>query len=145
MSETINNIEVKENKKPYTFRKLNSTDIFAMSKLVAKIGIRDFGRAFEGTEIANLISAAAGESEGTIPENALEKLGMNTVLNFADIIFEKLYKCENEIYNVLGRVSGLTVDDIKQFEPAVFAEMIIDFCKKDELKDFISAVSKLIK
>ena len=147
MNETVE-IEVKTNDKPYTFRRLNSTDIFAMSKLVSKIGIRDFGKAFEGSGIANLVSLIENKSEDdkeAVPEKALETLGINAVLNIADIIFDKLYKCKNEIYTLLSRVSGLSVTEIQNFEPAVFAEMIIDFCKKEELTDFISAVSKLTK
>ncbi len=148
MNETTNNIEVKTTEKPYSFRRLNSTDIFAMSKLVAKIGIRDFGKAFEGSEIANLISSIdikSTDDKSKMPDEVLKAVGINSVLNIADIIFDKLYKCENEVYNILSRVSGLSIAEIQNFEPAVFAEMIIDFCKKEELKDFISAVSKLTK
>ncbi len=147
MNETANNIEVKATDKPYSFRRLNSTDIFAMSRLVAKVGIRDFGKAFEGSEIANLISSIESKADdnSNASEKAIEALGINAALNIADIIFDKLYKCENEIYNILSRVSGLSVTEIQNFEPAVFAEMIIDFCKKEELKDFILAVSKLTK
>lgn len=147
MNETANNIKVKTTDKPYSFRRLNSTDIFAMSRLVAKVGIRDFGKAFEGSEIANLISSIESKADdnSNASEKAIEALGINAALNIADIIFDKLYKCENEVYNILSRVSGLSVTEIQNFEPAVFAEMIIDFCKKEELKDFILAVSKLTK
>lgn len=147
MTDTANNIEVKTTDKPYSFRRLNSTDIFAMSRLVAKVGIRDFGKAFEGSEIANLISSIESKADdnSNASEKAIEALGINAALNIADIIFDKLYKCENEAYNILSRVSGLSIAEIQNFEPAVFAEMIIDFCKKEELKDFILAVSKLTK
>lgn len=135
-----------ENTKRYEFRRLNSTDIFAMASLISKIGLKDFGKAFQSEEIVNMIRSSdnAEETQKSVSaDDIAAKVGIGVVLNIADKLLENLPKCENEIFRLLSRVSGLTEEEIKGFEPAEFAEMVIDFCKKEELRDFIAAVSKL--
>jgi len=128
-----------ENTKRYEFRRLNSTDIFAMASLISKIGLKDFAGAFQNEDIVRTIKSAENKST----EDLAAKVGIGVVLNIADKLLENLPKCEKEIYRLLSRVSGLPEEEIRNFEPAEFAEMVIDFCKKEELRDFISAVSKL--
>lgn len=130
-----------DNGKFYTFRKLNATDIFAMSKLISKIGIRDFGKAFEGSEIAHIISSSGNDLSDTM----LKTVGVNTILNIADILLANLGRCEQEVYTLLSRVSNMETAEIAALSPADFTEMLINFCKKEELRDFILAVSKLTK
>lgn len=132
-----------ENTKRYEFRRLNSTDIFVMASLISKIGLKDFLKdfagAFQSEEITRTINSAADKGA----EDLATKVGIGVVLNIANKLLENLPKCEKEIYRLLSRVSGLPEEEIRNFEPAEFAEMVIDFCKKEELRDFISAVSKL--
>lgn len=137
-----------ENTKRYEFRRLNSTDIFVMASLISKIGIKDFGRTFQSEEIVDMIRVsgnAKGTQKSAKPDDIAAKVGIGVVLNIADKFLENLPKCEDEIFRLLSRVSGLPEREIRDFEPAEFAEMVIDFCKKEELRDFIAAVSKLRK
>ena len=66
-------------------------------------------------------------------------------LEVADVIFKNLPKCESEICRMLSQTSDLTVAQVRRLPLAVFMEMIIDFIKKEEFKDFIKVVSKLFK
>lgn len=120
--------------KVYTFRTLNSTDVFLMFKIVGKIGINDFAKSIDGDFVENIRKT-----------KDYTAAGISVVLGIADIIFSNLPKCEAEIYQMLSNTSNLTVEQVKGLDFATFTEMVIDFIKKEEFKDFIKVVLKLFK
>lgn len=123
----------------YTFRKLNSTDTFLMFKIIGKIGINEFTKSFDKDNIISLISATKGA------KNATTVVGISVILEMANVIIGNLPKCETEIYQMLSNTSNLSVDEVRGLDFATFTEMVIDFIKKEEFKDFIKVVSKLFK
>lgn len=130
---------VKQVSKPYEFRKLKATDIAPMCKIIGKIGINNFTKCFDSDEILAVLKKEKSA------KNLTELAGLTVILDIANIIITHVPECEKEIFTLIASVSGLTVDEIKEFDIAVIAEMIIDFVKKDEFKDFIGVVSKLFK
>ena len=123
----------------YTFRKLNSTDTFLMFKIIGKIGINDFAKSFEKDNIMELIKTTKDA------KNATTVVGISVILEMANIIISNLPKCETEIYQMLSNTSNLTIEQVKGLDFATFTEMVIDFIKKEEFKDFIKVVSKLFR
>lgn len=132
--------EAAEEVKPYTLRKLETADVFPMFKLLNKIGFKDF-KDNEGLK-KTLFMFMGGTVNGKVDVNAL---GMDIFFEAAAVICDSIPKAETEIYSLLASVAGVKVEDIKKQSPAVTFEMIIDFCKKEEFKDFFSVVSKLFK
>ena len=123
----------------YTFRKLNSTDLFLMFKIIGKIGIKDFSKSFEQESVQNLIKNSKGA------DNATTLVGISVILEMANVIISNLPKCETEIYEMLSNVSNLTVDEVKELDFVTFTEMVVEFIKKEEFKDFFKVVLKLFK
>ena len=72
-------------------------------------------------------------------------VGISVMLEIANVIIGNLPKCETEIYQLLSNVSNLSVEEVKGLGFATFAEMVLDFVKKDEFRDFIKVVSKSFK
>ena len=141
MSEnTKKNEEIMEEVKPYTFRKLETADIFPMFKLLNKIGFKEL-KDNEGLK-KTLFLFMGGAPSGKVDVNAL---GMDIFFEAAAVISEAIPKAEQEIYGLLASVANMKVEDIKKQSPAVTFEMIVDFCKKEEFKDFFLVVSKLFK
>lgn len=118
----------------YTFRKLKSTDTFLMFNIIGKIGINNLTKSIDKEAIKGLIESTKGE------ENATTTVGMSIVLDMANLIISNVYKCESEIYQLLSNTSDLTVEQIVDLDFVTFAEMVIDFIKKKEFKDFIKVV-----
>ena len=137
--ETIANVENAE--KPYTFRKLDSTDMFLMFKILGKIGIKEFKKCFEGDGFEALMATFNGSVDR---DKALTAVGVSIGFDAVDLILNGLPKAEQEIYALLARVSGMKEDEIKK-DMILFTEMVIDFVKKDEFPDFIKVVSRLFK
>lgn len=132
--------------KPYTFRKLASTDVFLMFRIISAIGIKEFSALIEKDSIAKMISTATKGAKGNASDDVISSVGLSIVLEAADIIFGNLPKCEKEIYQLLANTSNLTVEEITAPGNAIMCmEMIVDFLKKEEFGDFFKVVSKLFK
>lgn len=137
----------------YTFRKLKSTDIFLMVQIINKIGVAELKGLLDKDSIKNVVESVIGNANET--ENAekktddktdvLTQIGISLAFDVATIILKNLAKCETDIYEMLANVSEKDIDFIKNLDMDVFFGMIINFCKKDEFKDFLKVVSKFLK
>lgn len=131
--------ETQETVKPYEFRKLSAVDFFPMSTIISKIGINQFTDSFGKDNIKALIANVSGDT-GSAPI-----VGYAVALEVANVVLSNIGKCEKDIYNLLSNTSNLSVKEVQALGFAEFAEMIIDFVKKEEFADFFKVVSKLFK
>lgn len=136
------NENIMEVEKVYTFRKLNSTDTFLMFKIIGKIGINEFTDCFGKDAVKEMIQKFTGKNNS---DDGLTMVGISVILEIANVIIGNLPKCESEIYEMLSKTSNLTVKQVKELDFATFTEMIIEFIKKEEFRDFIKVVSKSFK
>ena len=141
MSEaTMEIVQPEVAEKPYNFRKLEATDVFLMSKIISKIGVNEFTACFDKDGINDMIASLTKEGKGG---KGATMVGVTVALEIANVVFTNLPKCEAEIYQMLASVSGMTENDVKKLDFITFAEMVIDFIKKEEFRDFIKVVSRL--
>lgn len=143
MSETINT-------RPYEFRTLGAEDVFPMVNIISKIGIKEFKALFEGDGLKGIMSGVIGDAKKKaggekLDEASVASLGASVFLELASIVLCNLPKAEKDIFQLLSNTSNLSVDEIKKLSLADFTEMLIDFFKKEEFKDFMKVVSKLFK
>ena len=117
----------------YEFRKLNATDTFLMFKILSKININDLVKGITADSVKDVVG---GDTTA---------LGMAVMMEMVGLLLTNLPKCENEIYQLLENTSNLTVAEIKALDFATFTEMVIDFVKKEEFRDFVKVVSKSFK
>ena len=143
--------EMVEPQKPYTFKRLSSPDVFPMLKIIGTIGVNEFTACFENDVIVKTMSSLFGnkdetdETEKADEEKAGTIVGISVALEIANVICGNLPKCESYIYQLLSQTSNLSVDEIKSLDMVVFFEMIVDFIKKEEFKDFIKVALRLLK
>lgn len=130
---------IESTEKKYSFRELNATDVAPMCSIIGKIGINNFTKCFESSDELMKIFTDKSKSRETMTDLA----GIKIALDMANIIITHIPDCENDVFNLLSNVSGLPVNEIKTFKLATFTEMVLDFIKKEEFKDFIGVVSKL--
>lgn len=124
------------NEKPYEFRKLGAVDVSPMCKIIGKIGIDKFATCFQSDAVKALMAKS---------KKNIDVVGIQVILDIANIIIVAVPVCEADVFAFLASVSNLTVDEIKAFDLPTFTEMIVDFVKKEEFKDFIGVVSKLFE
>lgn len=121
----------------YEFRKLASPDMFLMFKILGKIGVNEFADTFGKENIQKLLGGGAGAV------NFVQSVGIAVAFEMVNVILNNLPKCEHEIYQLLSNTSNLSVDEVKDLDMVTFTEMVIDFIKKPEFKDFTRVASKL--
>lgn len=127
----------------YTLRSLQGADIFPMSAIIKKIGVKEFKNAFQDEEIKGLVQSI---NNGDMSKDAAAKqAGMTVILNIVDVVLGNLPRAEKDIYKFLASLSGMKPDEVAALPMATFTGMVIDVIQKDEFKDFIKVVSRLFK
>ena len=127
----------------YTLRSLQGADIFPMSAIIKKIGVKEFKNAFQDEEIKDLVKSI---NSGEISKDAAaNQAGMVVILNIVDVVLGNLPRAEKDIYKFLASLSGMKPDEVAALPMATFTGMVIDVIQKDEFKDFIKVVSRLFK
>lgn len=131
----------------FKIRKLNSTDIFPMCNIISKIGVGQFKDCFSGYTTFNNLTDALDGSEATAEdkEERITAIGMAVMFDIVGIVLGNLNKCQNEIYSFLSSITDIPEEELKAMSPGDFAEIVIAFFKKEELKDFMKVVSKFVK
>lgn len=123
-----------ETEKTYVLRELETSDIFVFTQILSKIGVREFKDCF-----------AVMTAEGETTENAAERRGVEVFLNMLEIILKNVHLCENSLYTLLARLSGMKEQEIAKLPPAVFMEMLSCVIYAEGFHDFFTAALKLLK
>lgn len=127
-----------ENEKLYELREIKSEDLFLMLNIINKIGMKEFKECFKSEEVKNLIT-----NQG---ENVdVSAVGMQIMLEIACVVVAHASDAKEDIYKFLSDLSGLSVQEIKEFSLIIFTQMIVDVFKKEEFADFFGEVLKLFK
>lgn len=132
----------------FELRELQSKDIFPMFKIMGKIGFKDLKEKMtpENTkEIMKLFTANQEEGQEINQDEMISYVGFNVVTEIAESIIGNLPSCEQDIYTLLGNLSGMKPKDVANLPMVTFAEMIIAVIQKEEFKDFFKVVSRLFK
>ena len=119
----------------YKFRRLEAKDVFPMSRIITKIGFKEFKEAFADENVQKNISS----------KKSANAIGMAVMLNIAGIVIGNLSKCETDLYEFFASVTDLSAGEIKEAPLVDFTNMIVDLVKHDDFKDFLKVVSKLLK
>lgn len=123
----------------YTFRKLGAPDVFLMFKILGKIGISEFTGCLDKDSVKKLLANLTGNGNG----DNVTVVGISVMLEAANVILGNLPKCEQEIYQMLANTSNLSVKQVKELDMITFMEMVVDFVKKEEFRDFVGVASRL--
>lgn len=130
----------KTEEKSYTLRELTSRDVFLMSKILSRIGFKEFKGCLESDEVKKVVASMSG---GTDAE--LSSIGLAVIIEVADIVLHNLSSCEDDIYRFLADLSGMTKEEIAEMSMVTFADMVVDVIQKEEFRGFIKVASRLFK
>lgn len=147
MSSTVENMTAEpERVKPYSFRNLNSTDLFPMIKIISKIGLDELTTVFDGDALKAVVEKFRAKKEGEDASKDVSLLvGLNISLKLVNKIIEHIPACESDIYTLLAGISEMSVDAVKALDIDIFMEMLLDLVTKEEFKRFFKVASKYIK
>lgn len=122
----------------YQLRKIKSTDLGKVCKILSKIGIKEIVDGVNNVNIPKL-------KEGVEPnEEQAVNAGVQVAAACGDVILRNMDKCIDEILDYLEELSGIEKEIIND-DPVMMMEMVIDYFKKEEFKDFSRVVSKFMR
>lgn len=122
-------------------REIAAKDIFALTNVISKIGVKEFKRILESDETKDAIAAAT--VNGKIDSSKFSAIGVTVAVNIATVIIENLSGAEDAIYKFVGGLTGLTRKQLENMPCAEFMEIIVGIVKQPGFRDFIGVASKL--
>ena len=134
-------MEGEQQPKKWEFRRLKGKDIFLMLPVLKKIGINNVKKCFSGDIVKGIVATNKGKDY----DKQVEAATLGAMLEFGQVLIEGLDNCENEIFNLLEKTSNLSRGEIEDLSMVELPQMIIDFVKKDEFKDFLKVAQSYIK
>ncbi|MGL4484661.1 MAG: hypothetical protein ACRCUS_06890 [Anaerovoracaceae bacterium] len=126
--------------KPYTLRRISAEDVFTMSSIIGKIGVDE---VLEALDVASLNKKSDMTPEEK--EKELMQVGIQRAGKLAQVVLKNINKCKEQVFSFISNVSGMTDTEVRELEPAVFLEMLVDLFKKEEFANFMKVVFKLLK
>lgn len=123
--------------KGYTLRSLKASDVFLMTKIITKIGIKEIKNCFSSDDIKNAIN---GDETGDTTA-----VGMQVMFELASLVVSHLSDCEREIYQFLSALSGMKAEEIAELPMTTFFDMVMDVFRKEDFSDFFRHVVGLSK
>lgn len=129
----------------YELRALKASDFFLVTRILSKIGVKEFKGIIESDEIKAAIRNMAGNQEGEIADADVASIGMIVVFDVASVVLERLESCEKDVYNLLSRLSGLKETEIADLPMADFGAMVMAVIKHEGFRDFFQAVMSQFK
>lgn len=159
--------------KPYKLRKLQACDIVPFAKIIGKIGIDEMISCYADEDFTALMvklknrkklitESVDSDGQKLMEENELKEfpavtedsgkentdafvLGAVVATRIANKILLNLDCCMGDVFEFLGRLSGLSKEDVSQLELEVFLQMIMDVIKENNVVNFIRAAMKFIE
>lgn len=129
----------------FELRALKASDFFLVTRIVSKIGIKEFRAIMESDDIKSAIGNMASENGGELADADVASIGMTVVFDIAAVVLERMENCEQDIYELLSRLTGLKKNEVAELPMADFGEMVIGVIKHKDFRDFFTAVVKQFK
>lgn len=126
--------------KKYTLRDLRADDLFALLRIINKIGLKDVKECFNSVEVRQAISETKGDDDALA-----SAIGIQIMLDVAALLVAKLPDCEKELYDFLSTLSGMKANEIAALPMTEFYDMVMEVFRKDEFKDFFQRVVGSLK
>lgn len=116
-------------------RKLKGTDIFKVLRLLSKLGVKDLVLdMFGNTDLAKV-------KDATDVKLLADGKGANLMAVIFETLTDKLPLIEDDLNQFLGDLTGNDAKEIADLEFGEYMQLIMDFFKKEELKDFFQQLS----
>ncbi|NFP92415.1 hypothetical protein [Clostridium sporogenes] len=113
-------------------RKLGGQDTFLMLKIMSKTGAKD--------GIKEFFKKQGNFKKGKKTEDEYQKIGIEVMLDIADIVMCNLDNAKDDINKLLSNLCNTTVKEIEKLDFLEYNTLIMDFFKKEELKNFFKVI-----
>lgn len=134
-------------------RELNGGDIFTMLSIIGKLDIkeevvglieRQYGTEKDVIALADHKKKKLTKKEQEVTETEYQKRGMVLVTDIGFAILRHVNDAKTDINKFLADLTGTSQKEIESLSMLDYSKLLIDFCKKAELKDFFQSIVLLL-
>ncbi|ENJ9653551.1 hypothetical protein AB2T14_001159 [Clostridium botulinum] len=118
-------------------RKLGGQDTFLMLKIMSMTGAKD--------GIKEFFKKQGNFKKGKKTEDEYQKIGIEVMLDIADIVMCNLDNAKDDINKLLANLCNTTIKEIEKLDFLEYNTLIMDFFKKEELKNFFKVIFSSLK
>ena len=131
----MSEVEVKRTPRP-----LKGTDIFLLTSIISKIGVRNIMRCMDALDVQDVREAEQTEDE-------VKKAQIGTLIFFGvvDTVMDRLEYCEGAICKLLARLYDMPEADVKELGANEYLDMFIDVVKDENFVDFFRQAYESVK
>ena len=129
----------------YELRALKASDFFLVTRILSKVGVKEFKGIFENEDTKATIKAMMEQNDGKLEVSDISSIGITATIDVVSIVLEHMEGCEKDIYNLLSRLSGMTEKEIAELPMAEFGAMVMSVIKHEGFRDFFTAVVSQFK
>lgn len=122
----------------FKLRGLTTPDLVKMINIVSKFGVKEFKRIFDPDFARRFVK----ENGDVDLEQLKSLLGINMMIEVADIIFANIGKCADDVYEFCADIGGMSVEEVKALSPAMFYRLVTMILKSKDFSDFFAEVLK---
>lgn len=129
----------------YELRALKASDFFLVTRIMSKVGVREFKGIFENEDTKAVIKDMVEKNNGELHASDFASIGIGASIDVAATVLEHMEDCEKDVYKLLSRLSGLSEAEIADLPMAEFGKMVMSVIKHEGFRDFFTAVMSQFK
>lgn len=136
-------------------RKPKSTDLFVVSKILSKIGLKNIINCLNAKELMELRAKMIKENEVTDKKGKVTQTdftdsqrieyGTAMVANIGDLILNNLEDVKDDLNRYISNLTGLSIKEIEDLSIVPYGEILMQIIKEPDFVDFIKVVLKSFK
>ena len=129
----------------YELRALKASDFFLVTRILSKVGVKEFKGIFESEDTKATIREMMEKNGGELSVSDVASIGIGASIDVAATVLEHMEDCEKDVYKLLSRLSGMTEAEIAEMPMAEFGGMVMSVIKHEGFRDFFAAVMSQFK
>lgn len=129
--------EVENKRKP---RALKGTDIYLMTSIIGKIGVKNVMRCMNTLEVQEAL-----KESGEADDERTARIGTLIFYGVIDVVLEKLESCEGAICKLLSKLYDMPEAEVKEMEANEYLDLFIDVIKDENFVDFFKRAYESVK
>lgn len=122
----------------FTIREMKASDVFKLTSIISKIGIKQFKDLFNKDTLSTLRNKELSRDE----RNAIT---LELALGVVDILLANVEKCEESIYRFLASLCEVEKTDIENLKGIDFFNLLIEVFTHKDFLDFFRVALRFQK
>ena len=132
----MSEVEIKRTPRP-----LKGTDIYQLTSIIGKIGVRNIMRCMNALDVQEAVEGG----EQMEDKAKAEMIGTLIFYGVIDVVLERLEYCEGAICKLLAKLYDMQESEVKELGANKYLDMLIAVVKDENFVDFFKQAYESVK